>query len=1701
MANITKIYEVKLQGSGVLIDEMKQVNKEFTSASEKWKQLKTLISSGGLSTAETAKFKAEMAAAKLETERLRQEQIRLKNETIALGNANKQTAGDSAKNKDGITQAKIETEKLRQETIKLKNESLALSNAQKQQAAEQRKAKEETNQSTDAWKKLLAQLNSARNAAKTAGATFGIDSSEFKRAAEISNALDAKVKQIESRLGQFQRNVGNYPGNQMLQGLNENTLQALIKSGFGSIIANQVNLAKERTKELDQQFTLLKNKLSAVRTNATGDLDAIQREIMENRVEAQRLNTEIGRISTEFRNATSMGARMSQNFQNFFKNLRAEITTFLLGYLSFQTAMAKTQELIQNTYELADGVTSLEVELGKAAGGAQKLVDELAKLDTRTKLPELVNMGNIAIKAGVEESDVVGVVSAVDKIKIAFGKDFGEVEKGTEDLVKLINVFEGGRVTEDLMLRTGNAVRTIANESVASVPFLNDFAKRMAGLKGISDIALPAVLGMASGFEQFGQSAETTSTAIVRILPKIASDVDKFAKITKMSREEFSKLLNESPDQALIKVAEALTKDKKGLEDLIASFRDSDLAGKGGAGITSTIGVLGKNADTFQKSIMSAKNAYADTSNITDAFAKKNENLSASMDKLKKGFVDAANNQNFQAFLRGSIALITALGGAIGAIPLFAWYTLVGLLTFAYYENIKALAISIGQTVVYAARTVIGNALITASNVLLRAQTIAIYLANAAWTVLNSTMLYLGTIFPALRTAWINLNLTMLNTPIGYIVAGIAAIGALLVAMSATTEEASEAIRRNGQAIKQTAAEMRVNAEVTRKATEATADSISKFETLTRIIKDNNINLNTRKTALQELINLNPQYLNTLTLENIKTKEGTDLLRKYKDMLLDVAKAKASQQLLDDKQKKIIENELKISELNADLSKRYGKNVGGFTQAKNAITDVIRGYASDLGMGDGDIGKQIINLTNENKKLKEDTDVLLKKVVDNTTKGLTKSITGGSAEVQATKTLSALRAEVQALQEEFDQTEVKSKRWYELQKDIAQKNAYIDSLTKKDKTPKDKASRLTGTQKDFVKDLDAANKDRLSAIEDNFAKGKILEDQFIKESLASNIKYFDAKIAYLKKGNAEERKQVAQAGYDKAKMEREANDKLFALSKKAVDDKLKNEEYGNQKRKDQVLNNPYSTELEKLDAEKKFSEESLATQTKYNLDMLFLQSQYGKKSVEEMNALYRTLEEKQEEENRNSKEYRIKVTRISFNVSDNLADDITNANEIAAAGDRKLIIQSKELTNAQKKIELDKIAARLELQNTNTELGNVVAKISLLENEMTVRELTNDEMREYNRLLKERQVLEGKKAQAEQNSTDAGAALPSGSGIPGSGVSGLASSLTKSIAGKDGKIMIGDKDYSEQAGYAIAQAFDMAQQSMNSYFDAERNRIEQSKQLAYERIDLETKQQMRFAQSSAERERIEKEAAEKKKKADKEAGEKLKKTKKAEAKIAFLMQLANIWSTVWSIGNPIAAAILGAALSVMAGVQYASTVKGIDSTQYKRGGKFLGSGGKLNGPSHSDGGMPVYDPVTGDKVAEMEGNEGIINARSMSDSNTYSVSGTPSQIASKINSIGGGVDWDGGATMKKYLNGGTYLGSNLQAPFIKSYYETANSAVVFAGNSERFDRIESKIEDLADLQKQESIKKVFVSGKDIAEDQKDRQKRTEIATL
>lgn len=65
--------------------------------------------------------------------------------------------------------------------------------------------------------------------------------------------------------------------------------------------------------------------------------------------------------------------------------------------------------------------------------------------------------------------------------------------------------------------------------------------------------------------------------------------------------------------------------------------------------------------------------------------------------------------------------------------------------------------------------------------------------------------------------------------------------------------------------------------------------------------------------------------------------------------------------------------------------------------------------------------------------------------------------------------------------------------------------------------------------------------------------------------------------------------------------------------------------YSNQKikpkKKDSVDNNPYSTEQEKLDAEKNYQQESTDAFMVYTQNMLDLQIKYSKNTIEETNKL------------------------------------------------------------------------------------------------------------------------------------------------------------------------------------------------------------------------------------------------------------------------------------------------------------------------------------------------------------------------------------------------------------------------------------------------------------------------------------------------
>ena len=112
-----------------------------------------------------------------------------------------------------------------------------------------------------------------------------------------------------------------------------------------------------------------------------------------------------------------------------------------------------------------------------------------------------------------------------------------------------------------------------------------------------------------------------------------------------------------------------------------------------------------------------------------------------------------------------------------------------------------------------------------------------------------------------------------------------------------------------------------------------------------------------------------------------------------------------------------------------------------------------------------------------------------------------------------------------------------------------------------------------------------------------------------------------------------------------------------------------------------------------------------------------------------------------------------------------------------------------------------------------------------------------------------------------------------------------------------------------------------------------------------------------------------------------------------------------------ALPNLVLAAIVGAAGAVQIGL-----IAGQKAPEFA-------AGGKLGGRSHATGGNAVIDG-SGRKIAEVEAGEGIVNKRTMADGRQYSVSGTPSQIISRLNGMYGRA-WEGGATLVPHWRSNT----------------------------------------------------------------------------
>ena len=565
----------------------------------------------------------------------------------------------------------------------------------------------------------------------------------------------------------------------------------------------------------------------------------------------------------------------------FVGNIASSAVSTIQNYFS---------SLITDSAKLSDEFSNIKKVSNLTNQEISNLNNSFATLNTRTSN---TNLRAIAVGLGqIGQAVTTENVDAINKIVVALGDEFGGgATQITNELGVLRNNLQDiktGAYDQD-MLHIGNAINVLGATGLATGEKTVDIANRIGSVASVYGITAGQVLGMSGAFQELGIGVERGSTAYVKLLGKMATNTDTFAKVAGMSVQEFTNLVNTDMNSALLKVAEG----SKNASTNSVEFANilSELETEG-AGVTELLSKLGSNTELVTDRINVSTQALTESSSVLSEYAEKNNNLAGKIEKLKNTFNSFKESRTFNDILSAGADTLTKFISVLALLPKYIIdnrnYIIALATAFALYN-----------------RALLANAIQTAYNTVL-------FRAQYAWLVITETTTKLvaiatnayafaqgvltGRITLAVAIQRIQNALSIASGNIFTIVA--TAVTLLAGAMALYYANISKGYETQ-----------KMLNDVNAEASKISAEEKANLESLLLIAQDETIAKAQRLEAIKKINAISPEYLGNLTLENINTAKGTELIQKYIEQLDKKSTAEAIQSKMIELKKKLIEQE------------------------------------------------------------------------------------------------------------------------------------------------------------------------------------------------------------------------------------------------------------------------------------------------------------------------------------------------------------------------------------------------------------------------------------------------------------------------------------------------------------------------------------------------------------------------------------------------------------------------------------------------------------------------------------------------------------------------------------------------------------------------------------------------------------------------
>lgn len=639
------------------------------------------------------------------------------------------------------------------------------------------------------------------------------------------------------------------------------------------------NLDKATPKELRKTIKQLTDELNSGKIQrGSKEWNTLTGAIREAKEALRNVNNELSAVE----NAQGWG---------FLKQLGDKWAGFSItsrGFMDRLTGAKEKMEEFVNAYaQMEEAKANVRKYTGLTKNEVDELNESLQKMDTRTSREQLNALAGDAGRLGITAKDkILEFVQAADIINVALGDDLGD--GAVANVGKLAMLFEEDKRLglKDAMLATASTINELAQNSSASAGYLEDFTARVSGVGKMAGLSQAQIMGFAAVLDENMQQDETAATAFAQLLAKMYSEPAKFAKYAGKSVKEFSDLLRNDANEAVMAFF-ANVKAQGGFQEIAPMLEGMGLSG---TQATSVLTTIADKLDNVRRMQEMATKAYQDGTSAVDEFTVQNSTAQAELDKAKNRAANLAAEQG-EALYQAYTALINGTGTLMAALA----------------EVVKWLSKHKTAVVAVTATILIYNTAIKAQTLLLSLNRAAI-LATIKQTTLYKAALNLAATaqaalhvattlmtkgLTAARLEFSLLKAAMAKHPFGIIAVAIATVVGLLLKFTGLLDDESEKVEEGNKVLRARERLLNELNEAHSTANENTMAEIDRVKELLKVARDENATREERIKAINELNRIAPDWHGTLDTEGRLHERNARAIDNYIEQLKKKALAEA----------------------------------------------------------------------------------------------------------------------------------------------------------------------------------------------------------------------------------------------------------------------------------------------------------------------------------------------------------------------------------------------------------------------------------------------------------------------------------------------------------------------------------------------------------------------------------------------------------------------------------------------------------------------------------------------------------------------------------------------------------------------------------------------------------------------------------------